>query len=160
MHHRRRRPDASLTGMKRSEFWFFWRHRVPYAQIDAQGVVFNAHYLTFFDTAITEYIRALPYHYPLGGDPATGTDFHLVKAMVEFKAPIRYDDEIEVGVRAARVGRSSLAYALAIFPKGAATLLSSGEVIWVNTDLKAHKSAPVPATLLAILKKRENIEPA
>ena len=78
----------------RGDFWFFWPTRVRYAEIDGQGVVFNAVYLTYFDTAITEYIRALPYEYNLGGDKAAGTDFHAVKATVEFKAPIRFDADI------------------------------------------------------------------
>lgn len=139
----------------RSDFWFFHPWRVRYAEIDAQGVVFNAHYLAFFDTAITEYLRALPYDYVLGGDEETGTDYHLVKATVEFKAPIRFDAEIETGVRAAELGRSSVVYALAIFPKGGGNVLSTGEVVWVNTDMKAHRSAPHTAAFLAAVTKRE-----
>ena len=139
----------------RADFWFFWPTRVRYAEIDGQGVVFNAVYLTYFDTAITDYLRALPYAYGLGGDIAAGTDFHIVKAIVEYKAPIRFDAEIEVGVRTAKLGRTSIAYQLAIFPKGGDAVLSTGDVIWVNTDLKAHKSAPLPPALVAAVKKRE-----
>jgi acyl-CoA thioester hydrolase len=142
---------------KRADFWFFWPTRVRYAEIDGQGVVFNANYLTYFDTAITDYIRALPYKYGLGGDKAAGTDFHIVKATVEYKAPIRFDDEIEVGVRTAKLGRTSIVYALAIFPKGGEAVLSTGEVIWVNTDMKAMKSAPLPEALIAAVRKREAV---
>lgn len=141
----------------RGDFWFFWPARVRYAEIDAQGVVFNANYLAYFDTAITEYLRALPYAYGLGGDKAAGTDFHIVKATVEYRAPIRFDDEIEVGVRTARLGRTSIVYALAIFAKGGADALSTGEVIWVNTNLAAHKSAPLPGALVAAVRKREAV---
>ena len=139
----------------RGDFWFFWPTRVRYADIDGQGVVFNAVYLTYFDTAITEYIRALPYEYTLGGDKAAGTDFHAVKATVEFKAPIRYDADIEVGVRTAKLGRTSIVFQLAIFPKGGDALLSLGEVVWVNTDLKAHKAAALPQDLIVTVTKRE-----
>ena len=139
----------------RSDFWFFHPWRVRYAEIDAQGVVFNAHYLAFFDTAITEYLRALPYDYGLGGDAASGTDYHIVKATVEYKAPIRFDAEIETGVRAARLGRSSVVYALAIFPKGGDALLTTGEVVWVNTDVKAHRSAPHTPGFVAAVTARE-----
>lgn len=142
---------------KRGDFWFFWPTRVRYSEIDAQGVVFNAHYLTYFDTAITDYLRALPYAYGLGGDTAAGTDFHLVKSTVEYRAPIRFDQEIEVGVRTGKLGRTSAAFALAIFPKGGADLLSTGEIIWVNTDLKAHKSAPLPEAFVAAVRKREAV---
>jgi acyl-CoA thioester hydrolase len=154
---RERRLMSDVQTAKRGDFWFFWPARVRYAEIDAQGVVFNANYLAYFDTAITDYIRALPYRYGLGGDPATGTDFHIVKATVEYKAPIRFDDEIEVGVRTAKLGRTSIAYALAIFPKGGERLLSTGEVIWVNTDMKAMKSAPLPEALIAAVRKREAV---
>lgn len=147
--------EANTT--KRGDYWFFWPTRVRYAEIDAQGVVFNANYLAYFDTAITEYIRALPYKYGLGGDEASGTDFHIVKGTVEYKAPIRFDDEIEVGVRTAKLGRTSIVYALAIFPKGGDAVLSTGEVIWVNTDVKAMKSAPLPEALVAAVKKREAV---
>jgi acyl-CoA thioester hydrolase len=142
---------------RRGDYWFFWPTRVRYAEIDAQGVVFNANYLAYFDTAITEYIRALPYKYGLGGDKASGTDFHIVKGTVEYRAPIRFDDEIEVGVRTAKLGRTSIVYALAIFPKGGDAVLSTGEVIWVNTDVKAMKSAPLPEALVAAVKKREAV---
>ena len=140
---------------QRADFWFFWPTRVRYAEIDAQGVVFNANYLAYFDTAITEYLRALPYKYALGGDAAAGTDFHIVKATVEYKAPIRFDDEIEVGARTLTLGRTSIVFALAIFPKGGEAVLSTGEVIWVNTAMKAMKSAPLPEALIAAVRKRE-----
>jgi acyl-CoA thioester hydrolase len=140
---------------RRADFWFFWPTRVRYAEIDAQGVVFNGNYLAYFDTAITEYLRALPYRYALGGDAAAGTDFHIVKATVEYKAPIRFDDEIEVGVRTQRLGRTSIVYTLAIFPKADERLLSTGEIVWVNTDLRAHKAAPLPEALVAAVRKRE-----
>ena len=140
---------------ERADFWFFWPTRVRYSEIDAQGVVFNGNYLAYFDTAITEYLRALPYEYSLGGDAAAGTDFHIVKATVEYKAPIRFDDEIEVGIRTARLGHTSIVFALAIFPKGGTAVLSTGEIVWVNTDMKAHKSAPLPAALVAVVGTRE-----
>ena len=144
---------------ERKDFWFFWPTRVRYSEIDAQGVVFNGNYLAYFDTAITEYLRALPYKYGLGGDAAAGTDFHIVKGTVEYKAPIRFDDEIEVGVRTQKLGRTSIVFELAIFPKGGAALLSAGEVIWVNTDMKAMKSAPLPEALIAVVKARETLRP-
>ena len=139
----------------RADFWYFWPTRVRYAEIDGQGVVFNAVYLTYFDTAITDYLRHLPYKYGLGGDKASGTDFHIVKSIVEYKAPIRFDAEIEVGVRTARLGRTSIVFQLAIFPKDGGDLLSTGQVIWVNTDIKAHKAAPLPEALVAAVRKRE-----
>src|SRR5438445_12442479 len=50
--------------MSREQFWFFHPFRVRYSEIDGQGIVFNVHYLTYFDTTITEYFRALGYDPP------------------------------------------------------------------------------------------------
>ena len=49
--------------MSRDEFNYFYSFRVRYSEIDAQGIVFNAHYLTYFDSAMTEYLRNLGYDY-------------------------------------------------------------------------------------------------
>ncbi|MCC8960991.1 acyl-CoA thioesterase [Bradyrhizobium sp. Pear76] len=138
----------------REEFWFHFPFRVRYSEVDAQAVVFNAHYLTYFDTAITEYFRALGYDY-LGEVARTGVDFHTVKSVVEYKAPIRFDEDIEVCVRVARIGRSSINLALAIFAKGSDGLRATGEIIWVATDQKTHQSVAVTEDLRALIASRE-----
>ena len=140
--------------MAKSDYKFFFSIRVRYAETDAQGIVFFAHYLTYFDTAITEYLRDLPFNY-LEHVKHTGTDFHVVKAAVEFFAPSHFDDEIEVHVRTGKIGRSSLTFLIEIFPKNETTTLVKGEVVWVNTDQKIKKSAPLPEELLAKLRNRE-----
>jgi len=138
----------------REEFWFHFPFRVRYSEVDAQAVVFNAHYLTYFDTAITEYFRALGYDY-LGEVARTGIDFHTVKSVVEYKAPIRFDEDIEVCVRVARIGRSSINLALTIFAKGSDDLRATGEIIWVATDQTTHQSVAVTEDLRALVASRE-----
>ncbi|MGY3691132.1 acyl-CoA thioester hydrolase [Bradyrhizobium sp. USDA 3240] len=138
----------------REEFWFHFPFRVRYSEVDAQAVVFNAHYLTYFDTAITEYFRALGYDY-LGEVARTGIDFHTVKSVVEYKAPIRFDEDIEVCVRVARIGRSSIVLTLAIFAKSSEDLRATGEIIWVATDQKTHQSVAVTEDLRALIASRE-----
>ena len=70
-------------------------------EIDGQGVVFNAHYLTYFDTTITEYFRALGYD-QYADAKQTGEDFHVVKSVIEYKAPARFDWELDIGARVTR----------------------------------------------------------
>ena len=133
--------------MARADFSFFFPFRVRYSEIDGQMLVFNAHYLTYFDTAITEFFRALPYDYQ-GQVEHRGEDYHTVKTLVEYYAPIRFDDEIEVGVRPSRIGRSSLTFGLEIHPRGRDEHLASGEVVWVNTDQSTHRPASLPPELV------------
>ncbi|GAA5317347.1 MAG: thioesterase family protein [Candidatus Pelagadaptatus aseana] len=140
--------------MERNDITFFYGLRVRYSEVDSQGIVFNAHYLTYFDTALTEYMRALGYDYhALVKD--RGLDFHLVKSTVEYLAPIGFDDEIEIGVCPARIGSSSLTWTLAIFSKGQSECLSLGEIIWVCSKIGEHKSHPLPEDLLAHISDYE-----
>ncbi|MBQ8106190.1 MAG: acyl-CoA thioesterase [Afipia sp.] len=140
--------------MTRDQFSFFQPFRVRYSEIDGQGVVFNAHYLTFYDTAITEYFRALGYD-QYADAKKTGMDFHVVKSVVEYKAPIRFDAEIEVGARVARIGSSSMAFELAIFLKDSADLMATGEIVWVNTDQSTHRPAPITPEIRNLIATRE-----
>jgi acyl-CoA thioester hydrolase len=138
----------------RRDFWFHHPFRVRYSEVDAQAVVFNAHYLTYFDTSITEYFRALGYDY-LGEAARTGNDFHIVRTIVDYRAPIRFDEEIDVCVRVGKIGRSSLTLALAIFGRGSEDLRATGEVVWVHTDQKTHKSVAVAESLRELIASRE-----
>lgn len=140
--------------MARSDFTFCHRLRVRYAEIDAQGIVFNANYLIYFDVALTEYVRAIKHTFPIG-EKRRDEDMHTVKALVEYRAPIHYDQEIDVCVRAARIGRSSIKFLLEIHPAGEDNCLTTGEIVWVNTHQQSRKSAPVPQALIDALKSLE-----
>ena len=133
--------------MPKSDYRFSFPFRVRYSETDGQGIVFNAHYLTYFDTSIYEYFRALPYDF-IDHVQRTGTDFHTVKVAVDFFAPSRFDDEIEVHVRTARIGRSSITFSVEIFPKDGDETRVRGEIVWVNTDQQVQKSAPLPEQLV------------
>jgi acyl-CoA thioester hydrolase len=142
--------------MAKSDYKFFFPFRVRYSETDAQGIVFYGHYLTYFDTAITEYLRYLRFDY-LEHVKHTGTDFHVVKAVIEFFAPSYFDDEIEAHVRTGKIGRSSLTFFIDIFPKNEKTRLVRGEVVWVNTDQKAKKSVSLPEELVLRVKELEGV---
>lgn len=140
--------------MSREQFWFFFPFRVRYSEIDGQGVVFNAHYLTYFDTSITEYFRALGYD-QYADSRKTAIDFHVVKSLIEYKAPVLFDWEIEVGARVARIGNSSLTFELAIFRNGGTDALVTGEIVWVYTDQKTHRPVPIPKSIRDSIATRE-----
>ncbi len=127
----------------RDTFPFFFPFRVRYAEVDAQSIVFNAHYLTYFDTAITEYLRADGFDYGVEAE-RTGIDFHVVRTLVEYAAPVRFDEEIDVGVKISRVGNSSLTFGLGVFGEGESDPRVTGEVVWVYTDQTTHKTVRVP----------------
>lgn len=128
----------------RDAFSFFHPLRVRWAEVDPQSIVFNGHYLTYADVAITEYFRALGIRYPDDLSREDG-DFFAIKTVLEYLAPARFDDELQVGIRVARLGRSSLNFALGIWRDEQA--LTVGEVIYVHADKTSRSSSPLPAWL-------------
>tara|TARA_Y100001958_G_scaffold159694_1_gene162513 strand:+ start:4593 stop:5024 length:432 start_codon:yes stop_codon:yes gene_type:complete len=128
--------------MSREQFNFYYSFRIRYSEVDAQGIVFNAHYLTFFDTAMTEYLRHINYDY-VNEVKEKNEDFHTVKTLVEYKAPIYFDQIIDVCLKVKKIGNSSLTFYIEIHPEGEDNCLASGEVIWVNSDQDSHKSCPL-----------------
>jgi YbgC/YbaW family acyl-CoA thioester hydrolase len=134
--------------LKRSDFRFFHRLRVRWAEVDMQKIVFNAHYLMYFDTAMADYWRALALPYQDTMDALEG-DLYVVKATVEFHASARVDDQVEVAMKCSRVGTSSMVFTGAIF-RGEEHLIS-GEIVYVFADPATQTSRPVPDLLRATL---------
>lgn len=126
------------------------RMRVRYAEIDAQGVVFNAHYLTFFDTAINEAFRGHDIDW-LEKVRESGCDVQLVKSLVEYKAPLHFDAAFDTCVRVGRLGNSSISWQLALFG-AAGDLRATGEIVWVYADLEAKQSRPLPDWLRNVVE--------
>ena len=134
--------------MKRQDFRFFHPLRVRWAEVDMQKIVFNAHYLMYFDSAIADYWRALalPYEqamHQLGGD------LYVKKTSVEYHGSARFDDRLDVALKCARVGNSSMVFSGAIFR--ANELLITGELIYVFADPVSQTSRPVPDALRKLL---------
>lgn len=138
--------------MKRSEFRFFDHLRVRWAEIDAQKIVFNAHYLMYFDTAVAGYWRALALPYAESMESLAG-DLYVRKATVEYHGSARYDDRLDVGLRCARIGNSSIQFLGGVFR--ADELLVEGELIYVFADPHTQTSRPVPPALRELLQGYE-----
>jgi YbgC/YbaW family acyl-CoA thioester hydrolase len=142
--------------MRPSDFRFRERLRVRWAEIDAQQIVFNGHYLTYFDTAIAGYWRALamPYAATLA---ELGGDLFVRKATLEYHASARYDDVLEIAMKCSRIGNSSITFAGAAFRQD--RLLVSGELVYVFADAHAQGAQPVPPSLRALLEGFEAGQP-
>ena len=138
--------------MKRSQFRFLDRLRVRWAEVDMQKIVFNAHYLMYFDTAVAGYWRALamPYHEAM--EHLQG-DLYVRKATLEYLGSARYDDRLDVGVRLARIGTSSCRFEAAVF-RGDLCLVH-GELVYVFADPATQTSKPVPPALRTLFEDFE-----
>ena len=142
--------------MKRSDFRFLDTLRVRWSEVDMQKIVFNGHYLMYFDTAVAGYWRALamPYHDTM--EHLQG-DLYMRKATLEYEASARYDEQLAVGIRCGRIGNSSLVFSAAVF-RGEQRLVH-GELVYVFADPKAQTSRPVPTALRDLFTAFEAGEP-
>jgi len=123
------------------------RLRVRYGECDPQGVVFNAHYFAYFDIALTELWREAAGGY--AGMMADGIDLQVVEATARYKAPARFDDEIDVTIEVSHLGTTSMVTTVAIRRDGA--LLVEGELAHVFVDAAALTKVPIPDRLRAAL---------
>ena len=138
--------------MKRQDFRFFYPLRVRWAEVDMQKIVFNAHYLMYFDTAIAEYWRALALPYEEAMQKLEG-DLYVKKASIEFHASARFDDRLDVALRLNRIGNSSMVFSGCIF-RGDDLLITS-ELIYVFADPSSQTSKSVPNELRQMMQDFE-----
>lgn len=143
--------------MAKADFAFFHRLRVRWSEVDMQAIVFNGNYLNYFDVAFTEYWRAtgLP---NVITQAAEGKELFARKSTVEYMAPARFDDVLDIGVRCASIGRSSLQFILEIY-LGEDHLIS-GELVYVYADTEKRKAVAVTDTWRAIISSFETRLPA
>jgi acyl-CoA thioester hydrolase len=114
--------------------------RVRYSECDAQGIVFNARWAEYIDVAASEYTRAL-----FGSvDPAvTGCDWRLVKQTVEWRAPGRYDDVLDIQVRTRRVGTTSFTLGFEFRRSPGDEVLVTAETVYVMIEPSRGTKRPV-----------------
>lgn len=137
----------------KSDFKFQHKIRVRFAETDLQGIVFNGNYLTYYDVAWTEYFRAMELDYKKMLE--MGADTVLVRTEIDFKSPARFDEILEIYVRVAKIGNSSLIFNFEIYPEDEERLISAASSLYVCIDLESLKSVRVPDALRALIGEFE-----
>jgi acyl-CoA thioester hydrolase len=114
--------------------------RVGFSDTDAQGIVYYGRYLPFFDLARVEYHR----HLEMLPTSAEQHEFVMRALSLEYFAPARFDDLLEVFVRIARIGRTSVTYEGAAYRLEDDLLMVTARHTQVLVDLGERKAHPVP----------------
>ncbi|MGB2922392.1 MAG: thioesterase family protein [Mycobacterium sp.] len=123
-----------------------------YAEVDQQGVVFNGHYLTWFDEACTGLLDHLGVGYP--ELMATGYDFQVVHSEIDFLAPVRWRDRVRVTAECTRVGTTSftVGFGVCSTPAGAGEQMAvRGHNVYVVVSTGDWAKRPIPGSLRAAL---------
>jgi acyl-CoA thioester hydrolase len=125
---------------RRPPYRFAHRLRVGFDETDAQGVVYYGRYMPYFDRARVEYLRHIGVLTHLPGEP----EFAMRAQAVEYHAPARFDDELEVFVRAERLGTTSITWAFDAYHVGTGQHLASATQVVVAIDPLERRPVPVP----------------
>ena len=115
--------------------------RVWFSDTDAQGVVYYGRYMPYFDLSRTEY------HRHLGMARFDHVDFAMRAVTVDYVAPARFDDLLEVFVRVERIGTTSITYehaAYRIDEDGGDALMATAKATVVCVALDERRAVPVP----------------
>jgi acyl-CoA thioester hydrolase len=124
--------------------------RVRYIECDAQKVVFNSRYSEYVDVGINEFLRAAG----VLGDFITGPlDFQLVKQTVEWKAPARFDQVLELRIAATRLGTTSFTIGTAFRVAGEERVIVTVETIYVLVDGKTLTKLPLTDAIRVALQE-------
>ena len=139
---------------RKPPFRFAAYTRVAFSDTDAQGVVYYGRYLPYFDLARTEY------HRQLGKIGVARQEFVLRASSVEYHAPARFDDLLEVFVRIVLIGRTSVTYEYAAHKvaEGDDTLMVTATQTLVLIDHDDRRTLPVPDSFRAHVSAFEGAE--
>ncbi|BBZ16533.1 acyl-CoA thioesterase [Mycolicibacterium gadium] len=130
-----------------------------YAEVDQQGVVFNGHYLTWFDEACTGFLDHLGVTYP--GLIASGYDIQVVHSEIDFKGPVRWRDTVRVEVNCERIGSTSFTLAFNVLrgkdgePAAEHRSAVRGHNVYVVVSTEDWAKRPIPALLREALTSVE-----
>lgn len=125
--------------------------RPRYPEVDMQKVVFNGHWLAYFDDASTRFFESLgfdPRDFVLG----RGFDVMVVKATLEWKSPATFDDVVRIEVTTDRIGTKSFDLRFRASVEGRPAC--EGVITYVSVTPGTKESAAIPARL------REGLESA
>jgi acyl-CoA thioester hydrolase len=136
---------------RRAPFRFAYRTRVGFDETDAQGIVYYGRYMPYFDRARVEYLR----HLDLLGAPAGAPEFVMRAQHVEYLAPARFDDELEVFARVRRIGRTSIIWSFQAVNVASAEHLVSAEQTLVYVDEESRRPVRVSDRLRAAVSSFE-----
>ena len=119
---------------------FRYYTRVRYQDCDAQNVVFNARYGDYVDLAVTEFLRAA---FP-GRDPFDGSlEIQVVRQLIEWTAPARFNNVLEIAVRTTRLGTTSITIGFELRIAGTRDTIVTAELVYVVVDAQTWKKRPL-----------------
>ena len=138
-----------------SEYRFYHPIEVRYGDLDSQGHVNNAKYLTYFEQARVHYLLHLGLFEP--GQSFTNIGIILADAHVTFLASIRFGQPVRVGVRTSRLGNKSMTMEYCLEDAETGQELATGSTVLVAYNYRTNETIPIPEEWREKIVHFENI---
>jgi acyl-CoA thioester hydrolase len=142
--------------MPREEFRYKTEFRVRFGETDLQGVVFNANYLLYVDTAQMDYLRDLGVPYSLMR--REGHDIVIAEAHIQFKAPARFDEIIEAYARVPDIRNTSFRMEFELYERASGRLLATARTVYVIVQEGTGEPVRVPGYIRRAVRGFEGDE--
>jgi YbgC/YbaW family acyl-CoA thioester hydrolase len=144
-------PELGRLTDRKPPFKYSALARVWFSDTDAQGVVYYGRYLPYFDHARVEYHR----HLGMTGVARDGLELVMRASSVEYHAPARFDDLLEIFIRLKRIGRTSVTYECAAFRVEDDALMVTADQTLVLVDLDERRARPIGDDFRALIRAFE-----
>src|SRR3990172_8932060 len=138
-----------------NRFRFYHPIEVRYGDLDPQGHLNNAKYMTYMEQARIHYVKHLGLWE--GGSFLT-IGFILAEAQITFKAPVAFGQPVQVGVRVTRLGNKSLDMVYRMEDAQTGQELASGSSVLVTYDYRSGKTMPIPVSWRGTIAEFENLQ--
>jgi len=138
-----------------NHFRFFTSVQVRFVETDAQGHVFFGNYFTYFDVALTEYLKAIGYSYQQM--LAEEIDFYYVEATCQYKDRAFFDEILHVHARIGKIGNTSFQFEFYVVEQNSGRSITDGRIVAVAVDHKTNKPVTVPQNLRKAVDAFEGI---
>jgi acyl-CoA thioester hydrolase len=132
---------------------FHYPVKVRYAEVDAQQHVFFGHYLTYFDIALVEYMRAIGHPYRDMID--LGVDMFYAHAECDYRGRARFEDVLDVHARIGHIGNTSFTFDFAAYRRADGKLIATGRIVAVAVDVGSQEPTRVPEALRLAVRRFE-----
>lgn len=134
-------------------FRFFHPVKVRYVEVDAQRHVFFGHYLTYFDIALVEYMRAIGHTYP--DMIEAGVDMFYARSECDYRGRARFEDLLHIHARIGYIGNTSFTFEFAAFRQPHDALIATGKIVAVAVNVETEQPTRVPETLRVAVREYE-----
>ncbi len=134
--------------VQRDDYAWFRTVTTRWMDNDVYGHVNNAHYYSYFDTSINAFLIARG-GLDIRGGAVVG---YVVSSACSYYEPAAYPEDLEVGLRADRVGNSSVHYGVGLFRAGDRRALAAGTMVHVFVDRASSRPVRIPDAIRRALE--------